>query len=43
MTNIVGTDLDAVRIGQRVQVTFQTTEGGTAVPMFTPVTQGSAP
>ena len=43
MTNIVDTDLDGVRIGQRVQVTFQTTEGGTTVPMFTPVTEGSAP
>jgi hypothetical protein len=43
MTNIVGTDLDRVHIGQRVQVTFQTSEGGMAVPMFTPVPEGAAP
>ena len=38
MTNIVGTDLDTVRIGQRVQVVFRHSENGTAVPMFTPIT-----
>lgn len=37
MTNIVGTDLDAVRIGQRVKVVFRTSEGGVSVPMFTPL------
>ncbi len=37
MTNIVGTDLDAVRIGQRVKVVFRKSEGGISMPMFTPV------
>jgi uncharacterized OB-fold protein len=37
MTNIVDCDLDAIRIGQRVNVTFKPTEGGPPVPMFTPV------
>lgn len=36
MTNIVDTDLDAVRIGQSVRVVFKPTEGGPPVPMFTP-------
>lgn len=36
MTNIVDADLDAVRIGQRVKVVFKSSEGGTAIPMFTP-------
>lgn len=37
MTNIIDTDLDAVRIGQRVRVVFQKSEGGFSIPMFTPV------
>lgn len=36
LTNIVDTDLDAVRIGQRVRVTFRQSVGGVAIPMFTP-------
>jgi uncharacterized OB-fold protein len=36
MTNIVDCDLDAIRIGQRVQVVFKPSEGGPPVPMFTP-------
>lgn len=36
LTNIVGVDLDTVRIGQRVKVLFRTSEGGMSVPMFTP-------
>lgn len=36
MTNIVDCDLDAIHIGQRVQVVFKPTEGGAAVPMFAP-------
>ena len=36
LTNIVGVDLDTVRIGQRVNVLFRTSEGGMSVPMFTP-------
>lgn len=36
MTNIVGADLDAIRIGQRVTVAFTPTDGGPPVPMFTP-------
>ena len=37
MTNIVDCDLDAIRIGQAVQVRFKPTEDGPPVPMFTPV------
>ena len=37
MTNIVDCDLDAVAIGQDVQLTFRETEGGYALPVFTPV------
>ena len=36
MTNIVGTDLDTIRIGQRVKVVFRQSENGTSIPMFTP-------
>jgi uncharacterized OB-fold protein len=37
MTNIVDCDLDAIRIGQAVQVRFKPTEdGGSPVPMFSP-------
>jgi uncharacterized protein len=36
MTNIVGADLDAIRIGQRVRVRFTPTDGGPPVPMFAP-------
>ncbi len=36
MTNIVGTDLDAIRIGQKVKVVFTPTDGGPPVPMFSP-------
>ncbi len=37
MTNIVDVDLDTVRIGQRVKAVFKRSEGGTAIPMFTPL------
>lgn len=36
MTNIVDCDLDAIHIGQRVELVFKPTEGDGAVPMFTP-------
>ncbi|AEB84220.1 MULTISPECIES: Zn-ribbon domain-containing OB-fold protein [Comamonadaceae] len=36
MTNIVDCDPDAVRIGQRVKVKFQPSDGGPPVAMFTP-------
>jgi len=36
MTNIVDCDLDEVRIGQRVKVTFKKSAGGMSIPMFTP-------
>jgi uncharacterized protein len=36
MTNIVDCDLDTIRIGQTVRVVFKPTDGGPAVPMFTP-------
>ena len=35
MTNIVDTDLDTVKIGQRVKVVFKPTDGGPPVAMFT--------
>lgn len=37
MTNLVDCDPAAVRIGQRVRVVFQPSDGGHAVPMFTTV------
>jgi len=36
MTNIVDCDLDALRIGQPVQLVFKPSDGGPPVPMFTP-------
>jgi uncharacterized OB-fold protein len=36
MTNIVDTDLDAVKVGQKVKLVFKPTNGGAPVPMFTP-------
>lgn len=36
MTNIVDADLDTIKIGQKVKVTFKQSENGAAVPMFTP-------
>jgi uncharacterized OB-fold protein len=35
LTNIVDCDLDTVRCGQKVQVTFKKSENGTGIPMFT--------
>lgn len=37
LTNIVDCDLDAIRIGQAVEVVFKSTDGGPPVPMFKPV------
>ena len=36
MTNIIDCDFDQLRIGQPVRVVFVATEGGLAIPMFTP-------
>jgi hypothetical protein len=36
MTNIVDCDLDAIKVGQKVKVVFKQTEGGFAMPTFTP-------
>jgi uncharacterized OB-fold protein len=36
MTNIVDCDLDTVKIGQKVKVTFKKTEGGVSMPVFAP-------
>jgi uncharacterized protein len=36
LTNLVGADGSGFAIGQRVQVIFQASDGGHAVPMFTP-------
>ncbi len=38
MTNIIGCDLDSVRIDMPVVVTFLDTGEGNALPMFTPAT-----
>lgn len=35
MTNIVDTDADALKIGDKVKVVFKDSEDGTPVPMFT--------
>ena len=34
LTNIVDCDLDTIRVGQKVQVTFKPSEDGPAIPMF---------
>ena len=36
MTNIVDCDLDALKIGQEVRLTFKPSDGGPPVPMFSP-------
>ena len=36
MTNIVDCDLDTVRIGQKVKLTFKPSGNGTAIAMFAP-------
>jgi uncharacterized protein len=36
MTNIVGCDLDSIRIGQSVKVLFTASDGAQQVPCFTP-------
>jgi uncharacterized OB-fold protein len=38
MTGLVDCDLDAIRIGQPVRVSFKATEDGPPVPMFAPAT-----
>ena len=35
MTNLVGCDFDALRIGQRMKLAFTPTDGGPPVPTFT--------
>jgi uncharacterized OB-fold protein len=42
LTNIVDCDPSELAIGQRVTVVFQPTEGGHAVPMFTPLRESEA-
>jgi uncharacterized OB-fold protein len=37
MSNLVDCDPRALRIGQRVKVVFKSSDGGHAVPMFTPI------
>jgi uncharacterized protein len=37
MTNMVDCDFDRLKIGQAVKVVFKPTEGGGALPCFTPV------
>jgi uncharacterized OB-fold protein len=41
MTNIVNCDLDALRIGDRVKVSFLPSDGGPFVPVFSPVAAGA--
>jgi uncharacterized OB-fold protein len=36
LTNIVDCDLDTVKVGQKVKVTFKKTEGGVSMPVFAP-------
>ena len=36
MTNIVDTDLDTIKIGQKVKVVFKKSENGMSIPMFAP-------
>src|SRR5579862_3302584 len=36
LSNIVDCDLDAIRIGQKVRLVLKPSEGGQAIPMFTP-------
>ena len=36
LTNIVDCDLDTVKIGQKVKVTFKKAEGGVSMPVFAP-------
>ncbi|HEV8314374.1 MAG TPA: OB-fold domain-containing protein [Burkholderiaceae bacterium] len=36
LTNLVGAEMEALHIGQRVQVSYAQAEGGGAVPVFTP-------
>lgn len=36
MTNIVDTDFDQIKVGQKVKVVFKASDGGPQVPMFTP-------
>ena len=36
MTNLVNCDFDRLRIGQRVEATFVSAEGGQKVQMFEP-------
>jgi hypothetical protein len=40
LTNIVDCDLDAIRIGQRVRLVFEPSEGGPPIPMFAPARAG---
>lgn len=42
LTHIVDCDLETVRIGDRVSVTFQADESGLTLPMFRPATKGAA-
>lgn len=37
LTNLVGCDFDALRIGQAVRLVWTDTEGGPPVPTFTPL------
>ena len=36
MTGLVDCDFDALRIGQKVRVVFEPSDGGPPVPMFKP-------
>jgi len=36
LTNVVGCDVDSLRVGMELRVTFAPTENGLAVPVFTP-------
>jgi uncharacterized OB-fold protein len=36
LTNIVDADLDTIKVGQKVKLTFRKTEGGVTMPVFAP-------
>jgi uncharacterized OB-fold protein len=42
LTHLVDGEIESLRIGQRVRVTFRSAEGGGAVPVFRPEPAGSA-
>lgn len=42
-SNVIGTDVEALAIGQRVRVVFDATEEGAMLPRFTPIAAVESP